>query len=166
MNALSAENLTPYKISICILIQIYLNNKINTNKFLPLLHWLITEIQESTGYQECTLQELVGILEGLPEIGPPVAKQLLEQLKEMKDPDSLFTFFQDIQDLIHQEGDHADDDSKVEKSSMFGIFFRKMVLIFDTCMFAAQSRLFANLQRFKADDGYRGNQYIYTYIDG
>jgi hypothetical protein len=156
MDALSSENLTPYKVSLCILIQIYLSNKVSTHKFISLLRWLLEEIQNSSGYQESTKQELLESLEGLPDIGPSVANQLLVQLSKLRDPDSVFTFFLEIQELIKESNDAEDDDTKVAKNSVFGIFFRKVLLLWDTAMFAAQSRLFADIQRFNTEEGYRG----------
>jgi hypothetical protein len=119
MEALRLENLTPYKICLCLLIQTVLHNKKNVvaHKFFALLRWLLSEIQEAASHQEPSLTELVNTLEEMPDVGPVVAKLLLDQLRCMRDPDALFTLFDDLQQLVHQPGDPADDDSKVRRGA-------------------------------------------------
>ncbi|KAK4493345.1 hypothetical protein RD792_017764 [Penstemon davidsonii] len=154
--------LTPHKISICILVQVYAPPSQNSTPFpfssvsqhnrLGIFILSLTKVSE--GIFEPTLDELIA---QLSEIGGLLNHwlndHLTRRLSSLASPDDLFNFFTDLRGILGGSDSNVMDDDQImlDPNSNIGMFTRRCLLAFNQMPFEGICHLLTNIGTYCKD---------------
>ncbi|KAL3849104.1 hypothetical protein ACJIZ3_010986 [Penstemon smallii] len=154
--------LTPHKISICILVQVYAPPSQNSTPFpfssvsqhnrLGIFILSLTKVSE--GIFEPTLDELIA---QLSEIGGLLNHwlndHLTRRLSSLASPDDLFNFFTDLRGILGGSDANVMDDDQImlDPNSNIGMFTRRCLLAFNQMPFEGICHLLTNIGTYCKD---------------
>ncbi|XP_015083543.1 anaphase-promoting complex subunit 5 [Solanum pennellii] len=151
-----AFTITPHKLSICILIQVYAPPSQSSVPF-PfssvaqhnlLGSFLLSLTKSSEDIFEPKVDELVAQLR---EIGGVLSHwlsdHLARKLSSLASPDDLFNFFNDLRGILGGSDSNVMDDDQIilDPSSNLGVFIRRCLLAFNLLSFEAVCHLLTNV---------------------
>ncbi|XP_009588934.1 anaphase-promoting complex subunit 5 [Nicotiana tomentosiformis] len=154
-----AFTITPHKLSICILIQVYAPPS-QTSVPFPfssvsqhnlLASFLLSLTKSSEDIFEPKLDELISQLN---EIGGVLkhwlSDHLAGKLSSLASPDDLFNFFNDLRGILGGSDSNAMDDDQIilDPSSNLGVFVRRCLLAFNLLSFEAVCHLLTNVATY------------------
>ncbi|KAG5591720.1 hypothetical protein H5410_042234 [Solanum commersonii] len=154
-----AFTITPHKLSICILIQVYAPPSQSSVPF-PfssvaqhnlLGSFLLSLTKSSEDIFEPKLDELVAQLR---EIGGVLnhwlSDHLARKLSSLASPDDLFNFFNDLRGILGGSDSNVMDDDQIilDPSSNLGVFVRRCLLAFNLLSFEAVCHLLTNVATY------------------
>ncbi|KAK6782537.1 hypothetical protein RDI58_020333 [Solanum bulbocastanum] len=154
-----AFTITPHKLSICILIQVYAPPSQSSVPF-PfssvtqhnlLGSFLLSLTKSSEDIFEPKLDELVAQLR---EIGGVLnhwlSDHLARKLSSLVSPDDLFNFFNDLRGILGGSDSNVVDDDQIilDPSSNLGVFVRRCLLAFNLLSFEAVCHLLTNVATY------------------
>ncbi|XP_016537856.1 anaphase-promoting complex subunit 5 isoform X1 [Capsicum annuum] len=157
--AAGAFTITPHKLSICILIQVYAPPS-QTSVPFPfssvaqhnlLGSFLLSLTKSSEDIFEPKLDELVSQLK---EIGGVLnhwlSDHLARKLSSLASPDDLFNFFNDLRGILGGSDSNVMDDDQIilDPSSNLGVFVRRCLLAFNLLSFEAVCHLLTNVATY------------------
>ncbi|KAK9664114.1 hypothetical protein RND81_14G020200 [Saponaria officinalis] len=147
---------TPHKVSVCILIQIYatpgpfllpqfFSSVSHHNSFALFLISLIKSYDEIL---EPTLDELICQLR---ELGGLLDQRLTLKLSSLSQPDDLFNIFSELQGILGgpDSGVLEDDQISLDSSSNLGIFLRRCILAFSVLSFEGVCHLLSDIESYR-----------------
>ncbi|KAL7217600.1 hypothetical protein ACSBR2_010948 [Camellia fascicularis] len=156
LKAASAFAMTPHKVSVCILVQIYAPpaqisvpfpfSSVSQHNRLGL--FLLALTKSSEDILEPKLYELIAQLR---EIGGPLndwlSDHLTSRLSSLSSPDDLFNFFSDTRGILGgPDSSVVDDDQTIlDPNSNLGIFLRRCLLAFNLLSFEGVCHLLTNI---------------------
>ncbi|EFJ22492.1 hypothetical protein SELMODRAFT_104828 [Selaginella moellendorffii] len=149
--------LTPHKLSMCVLLQLYAAPPALTPPFpLPaavrhqLALFLLGLAKACDGFLEPTLEDLgMQLKECLGSIGEVIAEQLASRLLGFSSPEDLFTFVVlGLRGKLFRGGGN-EDSLLVEHNSPLGQFLRRCILSFNILSFEGTCRLLAELDAYR-----------------
>lgn len=156
LKAASAFAMTPHKVSVCILVQIYAPpaqisvpfpfSSVSQHNRLGL--FLLALTKSSEDILEPKLYELIAQLR---EIGGPLndwlSDHLTSRLSSLSSPDDLFNFFSDTRGILGgPDSSVVDDDQTIlDPNSNLGIFLRRCLLAFNLLSFEVVCHLLTNI---------------------
>lgn len=156
LKAASAFAMTPHKVSVCILVQIYAPpaqisvpfpfSSVSQHNRLGL--FLLALTKSSEDILEPKLHELIAQLR---EIGGPLndwlSDHLTSRLSSLSSPDDLFNFFSDTRGILGgPDSSVVDDDQTIlDPNSNLGIFLRRCLLAFNLLSFEGVCHLLTNI---------------------
>ncbi|XP_024536915.1 anaphase-promoting complex subunit 5 isoform X1 [Selaginella moellendorffii] len=157
--------LTPHKLSMCVLLQLYAAPPALTPPFpLPaavrhqLALFLLGLAKACDGFLEPTLEDLgMQLKECLGSIGEVIAEQLASRLLGFSSPEDLFTFVVlGLREIVvpapytvPERGGGNEDSLLVEHNSPLGQFLRRCILSFNILSFEGTCRLLAELDAYR-----------------
>ncbi|OIT36539.1 PREDICTED: anaphase-promoting complex subunit 5 [Nicotiana attenuata] len=154
-----AFTITPHKLSICILIQVYATPS-QTSVPFPfssvsqhnlLASFLLSLTKSSEDIFEPKLDELISQLN---EIGGVLkhwlSDHLAGKLSSLASPDDLFNFFIDLRGILGGSDSNVMDDDQIilDPSSNLGVFARRCLLAFNLLSFEAVCHLLTNVATY------------------
>nr|XP_016488569.1 PREDICTED: anaphase-promoting complex subunit 5-like [Nicotiana tabacum] len=154
-----AFTITPHKLSICILIQVYAPPS-QTSVPFPfssvsqhnlLASFLLSLTKSSEDIFEPKLDELISQLN---EIGGVLkhwlSDHLAGKLSSLASPDDLFNFFNGLRGILGGSDSNAMDDDQIilDPSSNLGVFVRRCLLAFNLLSFEAVCHLLTNVATY------------------
>ncbi|KAK7372815.1 hypothetical protein VNO80_06203 [Phaseolus coccineus] len=151
--------ITPHKVSLCILLKIYVPptqlsfpfpyNFSSVAQHNRLGMFLLALTKSCDDILEPKLDELVHQLRVLSQNWEAswIIDQLMTRLSSLSSPDDLFNFFSDIRGILggSYSGAVEDDQIILDMNSNLGIFLRRCVLAFNLLSFEGLSHLLTNL---------------------
>ncbi|KAJ8555447.1 hypothetical protein K7X08_012943 [Anisodus acutangulus] len=158
MAAMGAFPITPHKLSICIVIQVYAPPS-QTSLPFPfssvsqhnLLASLLSLTKSSEDIFEPKLDELIAQLR---EIGGVLnhwlSDHLARKLSSLASPDDLFNFFNDLRGILGGSDSNVMDDDQIilDPSSNLGVFVRRCLLAFNLLSFEAVCHFLTNVATY------------------
>ncbi|KAK4365010.1 hypothetical protein RND71_016368 [Anisodus tanguticus] len=159
MAAMGAFPITPHKLSICIVIQVYAPPS-QTSLPFPfssvsqhnlLASFLLSLTKSSEDIFEPKLDELVAQLR---EIGGVLnhwlSDHLARKLSSLASPDDLFNFFNDLRGILGGSDSNVMDDDQIilDPSSNLGVFVRRCLLVFSLLSFEAVCHFLTNVATY------------------
>ncbi|MCD7451278.1 hypothetical protein HAX54_010631 [Datura stramonium] len=154
-----AFTITPHKLSICILIQVYAPpsqssvpfpfSSVSQHNLLG--SFLLSLTKSSEDIFEPKLDELVAQLK---EIGGVLnhwlSDHLARKLSSLASPDDLFNFFNDLRGILGGSDSNVMDDDQIilDPSSNLGVFVRRCLLAFNLLSFEAVCHLLTNVATY------------------
>ncbi|CAN4127928.1 unnamed protein product [Withania somnifera] len=154
-----AFTITPHKLSICILIQVYAPpsqssvpfpfSSVSQHNLLG--SFLLSLIKSSEDIFEPKLDELITQLK---EIGGVLnhwlSDHLARRLSSLASPDDLFNFFNDLRGILGGSDSNVMDDDQIilDPSSNLGVFVRRCLLAFNLLSFEAVCHLLTNVATY------------------
>ncbi|XP_009777736.1 anaphase-promoting complex subunit 5 [Nicotiana sylvestris] len=154
-----AFTITPHKLSICILIQVYAPPS-QTSVPFPfssvsqhnlLASFLLSLTKSSEDIFEPKLDELISQLN---EIGGVLkhwlSDHLAGKLSSLASPDDLFNFFNDLRGILGGSDSNVMDDAQIilDPRSNLGVFVRRCLLAFNLLSFEAVCHLLTNVATY------------------
>ncbi|CAN6455699.1 unnamed protein product [Victoria cruziana] len=150
--------LTPHKISVCALIQMYATPSPDTVPF-PFLSipqhncfaiFLISLIKATDDFVERSLERLVMQLKTVTwELDMFIAHRLTERLSLLTSADELFNFFAGLQVVFgSNETTNLDEQISLDTSSILGMFVRRCTLTFNILSFEGVCQLLTNIAAY------------------
>ncbi|KAK2992263.1 hypothetical protein RJ640_017726, partial [Escallonia rubra] len=154
---------TPHKVSICILLQVYAPppqisvpfSSVSQHNRLGLFLLALTKACTEIGFLkacddilEPTLDELItqlGSIGGLPHDW--LSDHLTRRLSSLSSPDELFNFFSDLRGILGGPDTSALDDDQIvlDPNSNLGFYLRRCLLAFNTLSFEGVCHLLTNI---------------------
>ncbi|RID48929.1 hypothetical protein BRARA_I05402 [Brassica rapa] len=150
---------TPHKISVCVLLQIYAPSaqmslpfpfsSVSQHNRLGL--YLLSLTKACDGMYEMKLEELINQLR---EVGDDVDAWLTENLTNrfsyLSSPDDLLNFFTDIRGILGSldSGAVQDDQIVLDPNSILGMFVRRCILAFNLLSFEGVCHLFSSIEAY------------------
>ncbi|KAH6788654.1 anaphase-promoting complex subunit [Perilla frutescens var. frutescens] len=147
---------TPHKLSICILVQVYAPpsqisipfpfSSVSQHNRLGI--FLLSLTKECGGIFEPTLDELIAQLK---EIGGLLnhwlSDHLMRRLSSLASPDDLFNFFADLRGILGGSDSNVMDDDQImlDPNSSIGMFIRRCLLTFNQMSFEGICHLLTNI---------------------
>ncbi|KAL7128634.1 hypothetical protein ABFS83_13G007500 [Erythranthe nasuta] len=148
--------ITPHKLSICILVQVYAPpsqisvpfpfSSVSQHNSLGI--FLISLTKACDGIFEPTVDELI---DQLREIGGLLnhwlSDHLTRRLSSLSSPDDLFNFFADLRGILGGSDSNVMDDDQImlDPNSNIGIFIRRCLLAFNQMSFEGICHLLTNI---------------------
>eukprot|EP00961_Rhodomonas_salina_P274307 3706170-Rhodomonas_salina.1 len=111
MSSLLDFSLSPHKVSLSILVQDFCTPERVPSAARPVLSiFLLENVRQAHDHREKTLSELCAALSALqPPLGSALAHQLVQSLRKITSPDSLFDTLQNLE-LLLLDGSAVDDE--------------------------------------------------------
>ncbi|WZZ19448.1 hypothetical protein YC2023_112537 [Brassica napus] len=150
---------TPHKISVCVLLQIYAPSaqmslpfpfsSVSQHNRLGL--YLLSLTKACDGMYEMKLEELINQLR---EVGDDVDAWLTENLTNrfsyLSSPDDLLNFFTDMRGILGSldSGAVQDDQIVLDPNSILGMFVRRCILAFNLLSFEGVCHLFSSIEAY------------------
>ncbi|XP_021737684.1 anaphase-promoting complex subunit 5-like isoform X1 [Chenopodium quinoa] len=151
----SSFTVTPHKVSVCILVQIYatpgpfflpeiFSSVSHHNSFGLFLVALIKS------YDDIMEPKLDKLLSQLREIGGMLDQRLTHRLSSLSSPDELFNFFTELQGILGGQDSSVieDDQISLDPSSNLGMFLRRCILTFNELSFEGICHLLSDLESY------------------
>ncbi|XP_027063423.1 anaphase-promoting complex subunit 5 isoform X1 [Coffea arabica] len=151
-----AFTVTPHKVSICILIQVYAPptqisvpfpfSSVSHHNRLGLFLFALSK--SCDGIFEPKLDELIGQLKELGDfLNDWLIDHLTRRLSSLASPDDLFNFFNDLRGILGGSESHVMDDDQImlDPSSNLGLFVRRCLLSFNLLPFEGVCHLLTNI---------------------
>ncbi|KAL9241077.1 hypothetical protein vseg_015228 [Gypsophila vaccaria] len=149
---------TPHKVSVCILIQIYstpgpfflpqfFSSVSHHNSFALFLLSLIKS------YDEISEPKLDELICQLREVGGLLDQRLNLKLSSLSQPDDLFNIFSEFQGILGgpESGLLEDDQISLDSSSNLGIFLRRCILAFSVLSFEGVCHLLSDIESYRKE---------------
>lgn len=150
----SSFAITPHKVSVCILTQIYATpGSFVPDPFSSVSHhnsfglFLLALIKSYDDILEPKLDELISQLR---EIGGLLDQRLTHRLSSLSSPDELFNLFNELQGILGGSDSTVveDDQISLDPSSNLGMFLRRCLLAFGMLTFEAACHLLSNIESY------------------
>ncbi|XP_020528576.1 anaphase-promoting complex subunit 5 [Amborella trichopoda] len=149
--SMAAFNLTPHKVSVCILIQLYSSPASGPVPF-PFLTipqhnrfgvFLFSLTKACDNFLEPPLEELISQLKATAdELNEYFLEQLTSRLSSLTYPDDLHNFF------ISLRGQSEDNQILLDPNSNLGLFIRRCILAFNLLPFEGLCHLMTNIETY------------------
>ncbi|KAL8147571.1 hypothetical protein AgCh_005044 [Apium graveolens] len=152
----SAFTITPHKVSVCVLLQVYAPpaqislpfpfSSVSQHNRLAL--YLLTLTKSCDGIFEPTLDELITQLR---EVGGLLnhwlTDHLTNKLASLSSPDDLFNFFSDLRGILAGPDTTVMDDDQIslDPTSNLGVYVRRCLLAFNVMSFEGVCHLLTNI---------------------
>ncbi|GBG64458.1 hypothetical protein CBR_g44342 [Chara braunii] len=159
------SRLTPHRVSLCILVQLYVRPRQLSYAYLPsgvrqqLALFLLHDLKGCERFSEPSLEELRDRLQQeIPGGGEALSQQLLSRLFSFNCPDDLFTFFLGgqggVRDLLAPVSPTASPEADNERlhvdlTSTLGQFLRRSLLDFNALSFEGACRLLNDIEAYR-----------------
>eukprot|EP01083_Nonionella_stella_P151329 483371_1 len=159
--------LSGYTLCIEILIKKYLISIKNDKRYDELLLFLFKTVHsthcDTDSIKEVSLNHLLTQVQtSIPDIGHQIASYVYNQLRSILTDDSmdLFQYFEtQLRPLIPpQVGIDEDDAIYLSKSSLLGIFHRKLMICYNHASFATLDKFLKNIQTYYDNAGLSGSR--------
>ncbi|XP_024008130.1 anaphase-promoting complex subunit 5 isoform X2 [Eutrema salsugineum] len=148
-----AFSVTPHKISVCILLEIYAPSaqylsypfhSVSEHNRLGL--YLLSLTKSCDDIFEPTLEELLHQLRGIGgSMDAWLTGQLIKRFSSLSSPDDLMTFFNEIRGILGN-GFVQDDQIILDPNSNLGMFVRRCILAFNLLSFEGVCHLFSSIE--------------------
>ncbi|CAO2834151.1 unnamed protein product [Amaranthus hypochondriacus] len=165
--------LTPHKVSVCMLIQMYAAPAIFhiPEHFSSISHhnsfavFLVALIKSYDDILEPKLDELIGQLR---EIGGLLDQRLTFKLSSLVSPDDLFNSFGELQGILGGSDSSVleDDQITLDPSSNLGLFLRRCLLAFNVLSFEGLCRLLSDIDSYCKEVLSASPNFDLTRLDG
>lgn len=168
--------ITPHKISICVLTQVYAPpsqisipfpfSSVSQHNCLGI--FLLSLTKTCDGIFEPTLDELIAQLR---EVGGLLdhwlTDHLLRKLSSLASPDDLFNFFADLRGILGSSDSSVMDDDQImlDPNSNLGMFTRRCLLAFNQMSFEGMCHLLTNIETYCKESVSRHPQYGLSHLD-
>ncbi|XP_068654610.1 anaphase-promoting complex subunit 5 [Aristolochia californica] len=157
VNSIGSFALTPHKVSICILINIYAPpsqsaipfpfSSVSQHNRLGLFLLAVTKACDD--FLEPSLDELTNLLLTVDgSLYDWLGQHLTSQLTSLSSPDDLFNFFNRLRNVltIPELGTVEDDQTYMDPASHLGMFLRRCILAFNLLSFEGMCHLLTNIR--------------------
>ncbi|XP_044501315.1 anaphase-promoting complex subunit 5 [Mangifera indica] len=156
MKTPGAFTLTPHKVTVCILIQMYAPPALMSLPF-PFSSvsqhnrfglFLIALTKSCDDILEPKLDELINQLREIGDLLYPwLTDQLISRLSSLSSPDDLFTLFSDLRGILEGPDPSAVEDEQIilDTNSNLGMFLRRCLLAFNLLYFEGVCHLLTNI---------------------
>ncbi|KFK42976.1 hypothetical protein AALP_AA1G063600 [Arabis alpina] len=161
---------TPHKISVCILLQLYspsaqmslpfLFSSVSQHNRLGL--YLLSLTKSCDDIYEPKLEELINQLRELGEdMDAWLTDHLTNKFSSLASPDDLLNFFSDMRGILGSldSGVVQDDQIILDSNSSFGMFVRRCILAFNLLSFEGVCHLFSSIEVYLKEAHSSSDQY-------
>ncbi|KAF2314761.1 hypothetical protein GH714_033476 [Hevea brasiliensis] len=154
MAAASAFAITPHKVSVCVLLQMYALPTQATPPFSSVSQhnrlglYILSLTKSYDDILEPKLEDLISQLREIGgSLGPWLIDHLTSRVSSLSSPDDLFTFFSEMRGILGGSDSVVIEDNQVilDPNSILGMFLRRCVLAFNVLSFEGVCHLLTNI---------------------